>query len=519
MNVEALLEQYAAGKRDFSGINLSESNCVGLNLSEINLQQAILNVVNFTGANLSRANLSQAKLNVARLNGANLSQSNLLGASLNVANLIQAIARRANFRGASFVQAELIRADLSGSTLQDSNLSDADLREAKLRRANLLNVNFKKTDLRGAVLTEAYLGQANLNSANLSRADLRGADLREAEMRHANLVRANLSGANLSGANLRWADLSGANLSGADLSYAKLSGATLVGAVLEDANLLETSFVHSDLTQANLIGADWMGADLTGVTLTAAKLHNVPRFRLTIDDMICDWIDLSPNGDNTQPLQFKSRESIYQFFSQVPPTVQIVIDAVMSTEANYTLAAAYYQLARQGIGLVHPPDIEISRHRTILIFRVNRDEALLSMAYTAIAPFQDADMAQKNIQALAGLSHNQAVARLGEVPSIQAMNRALVQVRDKLRQIDLQPPNLASESVMDFLKMPTQTILTNTQDQSLRIYQNPRFGKRLLEMDETYMKMMALALPQQAIPLDERAVLAFIEGLTHSHPS
>lgn len=514
MNIDTLLEQYAAGQRDFAGINLNEVKCLGLNLSGINLQQATLTVANFSGTNLSRSNLSQAKLNVARLNGANLSQSNLLGASLNVANLIQAIALGANFRNASLVRAEMIRAELSGSLLQNSNLSEADLREVKLRRANLLNANLNKADLRGAILTEAYLSQASFHSADLSRADLRGADLRDCELRHANLVKANLLGANLAGANLRWADLSGANLQGADLSHAKLSGATLVGAILADADLTNASLVHSDLAQANLINADLTGADLTGTTLTGAKLHNVARFRLTSQDMQCEWIDLSPNGDNTQRHHFDTPEAIHQFFNQVSPTVEIVIDAVLTPATHLALAAAYHQIAKQNVGLHHPPNIEIGRHRTRLLFHVAQDNALLATAYAAIAPFQDAATTQKNLLALASLSQNQTLVRQAAARDrIQAMTQALVQVKDTLQQMEVHPQAAIETDVADFLKMPTQTLLTNSCDRQLRIYQNLQFGKRLLNLDEELMKALKVDLPRQTIPLDERAVLEFIEGL------
>lgn len=513
MNIETLLEQYAAGQRDFIGINLTEAKCIGLNLSGINLQQATLTVANFSGTNLSRANLSQAKLNVARLNGANLSQSNLLGASLNVANLIQAIALGANFRNASLVRAEMIRAELSGSLLQNSDLSEADLREVKLRRANLLNANFNKADLRGAVLTEAYLSQANFHMADLGRADLRGADLRDCELRHANLVKTNLMGANLAGANLRWADLSGANLKGADLSYAKLSGATLVGAILTEADLTHTSFVHSDLAQASLINADLTGADLTGVTLTGAKLYNVSRFQLISQDMQCDWIDLSPNGDNTQRHYFDTPEAIYQFFNQVPPTVEIVIDAVLTPATHLALAAAYHQLAKQKV-LNRPPNIEIGRHRTRLLFHVVQNDDLLATAYAAIAPFQDAVTTQKNLIALAGLSQNKTLIRQDSARDrIQAMTQSLAQVRDTLQTMDINPQSVVDPDVADFLKMPTQTLLTNSRDRQLRIYQNLQFGKRSLNLDEELMKALKVNLPRQTIPLDEQAVAAFIEGL------
>lgn len=164
MEPDELVRRYAAGERDFSGVDLSGANLAGVNLAEADLSGADLSY-----ANLSRANLSGAEMYDANLYGANLSR------------------------------ADLSRVEMSASVPGDTD--GADLSEV---------------DLSGASLRGADLFDINLSGADLSEADLSGADLGSVDLRNASLSQANLSEANLSGAKLGAADLSDANLSGAN---------------------------------------------------------------------------------------------------------------------------------------------------------------------------------------------------------------------------------------------------------------------------------------------------------------
>ncbi len=53
MTAEELLERYAAGERDFAGVDLNGVNLSGAVLTGINLERADLSTVNFSGADLS----------------------------------------------------------------------------------------------------------------------------------------------------------------------------------------------------------------------------------------------------------------------------------------------------------------------------------------------------------------------------------------------------------------------------------------------------------------------------------
>ncbi len=479
MNVEELLNRYTAGERDFTGVDLSEGNLRGANLSGVNLSQANLSVANLSGANLSRANLSGARLNVARLSGVNLTLANLNNASLNVANLIRANLSGAQIVGATLIRAELIRADLSRANLSESNLSGADLREATLRQANLRHADLSEANLRGSLLMGANLEQSNLNVTNLSRSDLSGANLRDAELRQVNFSCANLNGANLNRANLRWTDLSGANLSWADLSSAKLSGGNLIGADLSNANLLNASLVHADLTQANLIKADWFGADLTGATLTGAKLYGVSRFGLKTEDIVCEWIDLSPSGDRSTIREFSPEES-QAFFNETPPTIQLIIDAALDQQANWALATAYHEIAQQYPLLKQPPSIEVGTRRTILTFRINSEDYLFATACIVILPFRDAIETQRNIHALVQvLTQDPDTLGFKRPQRVQELNTMLFQAMAAVDGIMLKTfPAMVAK--LSFFQAPTQTILVNSSDRKVTVHNHPSFGKQFI---------------------------------------
>ncbi|QSJ14984.1 pentapeptide repeat-containing protein [Nostoc sp. UHCC 0702] len=504
MTVEEFLEQYAAGIIDFSGVDLSEANLSGAKLSGVNLSKANLNVVNLSGANLSAANLSSANLNVARLSGVNLDSANLNNSNLNVANLIRADLSRAQLRQASLVRAELIRADLSRADLFEANLTSADLREATLRHANLRSANLNEAILRGSSLVGAKLEMANLNATDLSRTDLNGVNLREAELKQANLSHSNLNNADLSGANLRWADLSGANLRWADLSGAKLSGANLMGADLSNANLTNASLVHADLTQATLIKAEWIGADLTGAILTGAKLYSTSRFGLKTEGVICEWVDLSPNGDRTIIQKFES-EDPRDFFNETPPTIRIIVDAALEHEANFALAAAYFQIAQEYRALKQPPSMEIGRRRTIFTFRLDSDEALLPTACIAILPFKDAANTQKNIYTVIEMLIKEDLPHLGEktphrLKQLIALIQEAINQAQTIRQMK---KNLELAAKLNFFRVPTQTILTNSSAQTLIVYYNPNFGKRFInpsELDVGFLAEMSSEYAMSILP-------------------
>ena len=517
MDVREILKQYAAGERDFSGLNLAEVNLSAANLSGANLSEVNLSVANLSGANLSGANLSRAKLNVARLSGANVSKANLIQASLNVTNLIRTDLRKANLTQAALIRAELIRAELSGAMLKEANLSGADLREAALRQAILSRATLSEANLRGAFLTASVLEGANLNKADLNRADLSDSNMREADLRQANLSFANLSGTDLSRANLRWADLSGADLRWANLSDAKLSGANLMGADLSNANLHNASLVHADLTQACLMKVDWIGADLSGAILTGAKLHAVSRFGLKTTGITCEWVDLSPEGDRSE-IFYLSGEGLQKFFNATQPIVRITVDAPLDLNANLALASSYYQISHIYPAINKAPSLEVGARKTTITFSIDNNADLFTLAYLAILPFKDAKAAHQNILAIVNMVQSQELYTLGNQQQTP-MRELITNLYQAIDTINSTEPLKLAPNLIDsvsFFQASTHTLITNSSDQSLNIYYHPAFGKSWMNQSNLggRSKNASLQTPEATLP-PVSEVINFITGFDY----
>ncbi|NEQ41571.1 MAG: pentapeptide repeat-containing protein [Okeania sp. SIO3I5] len=393
MNQEQILQQYTKGEKNFTGIILCEANLSKVNLNQINFSQAVLNLTNFSEANLSEANLNGAKLNVSRLTKINLTHAKLNGANLNLANLIQADLSYAELIEAKLIRAELIRANMSNANLKGANLIEADLREAILKQANLQLVDLHSAHLRNSCLENSNLERANLHRANLSKADLRGVNFSNAELIQANLSLSNLSQANLKGANLKGADLTGANLSGANLDSAILNSVNLYGANLHNSNLSNAVLVNADLTKSNLIHVSFEGADLTSATLTGSKLYGVSRFRMTAENITCDWVDMSVNGDGSKIINLTPEES-QLFFNGSQPTVKFIVDSPLDHDAHLALAGIYRQIYKEYNVLGLPPNIEVNSKKTKLSIQVDKDEELFTTAYLMIYPFKVSTLTQ-----------------------------------------------------------------------------------------------------------------------------
>lgn len=113
--VSRLLDDYASGERNFSGIDLSWASLKGVTLPGTDFVEATFK-------------------------GSDLRESNLQGGE---------------FMSADFEGASLSGADLSNANLEGANLAHADLSQALLVATNLKGVNLKGTNLSGALLQGA----------------------------------------------------------------------------------------------------------------------------------------------------------------------------------------------------------------------------------------------------------------------------------------------------------------------------------------------------------------------------
>lgn len=113
--VSRLLDEYALGERNFSGIDLSWAAMKGVNLPGIDFVEAILKGADLQESNLQGGEFMDATFEGAKLSGANLSNANLEGANLSHADLSQTTLIATNLKGVN-----LKGTNLSGALLQDA---------------------------------------------------------------------------------------------------------------------------------------------------------------------------------------------------------------------------------------------------------------------------------------------------------------------------------------------------------------------------------------------------------------
>ncbi len=148
-----------------------------LNLSGLDLCDAILKGVELRRANLSNCLLRRSYLSYARLQHAIFPQAQLHYADLTKARLCWA-----DMNGARLPHAALFKARIQHAVLNRARLQRADMRRchawfADLSEARLSRANLTQAKLWGADLSSSHLDEADLTKAKLWFADLRSVDL------------------------------------------------------------------------------------------------------------------------------------------------------------------------------------------------------------------------------------------------------------------------------------------------------------------------------------------------------
>lgn len=238
-------------------------NCVGKDLTGVQLDDQDLAGIRFDGATLTQANLRGANLSNAEFGPVELPWLFARTAAASRTANQTTPSCNPNCEGANLELGAYKRADLEGADLESANLSEANLTSANLTNANLTNANMYGTALVGATLTNAIMVDTNLTYASLTNALATGVNLTGATLT-AGLIGANLTGANLTDTNGTNADMTGTNLSYTNMTDAIMINANMSGADLYGANL----------TGTNLTGAALDGAILSQVTWSATTCPN-----------------------------------------------------------------------------------------------------------------------------------------------------------------------------------------------------------------------------------------------------
>jgi len=156
MDVEELYRRYAAGERDFPGVDLSHAN---FNLAKVTFLEELepgqneLSGINLSGANLTRVNLSCVNLSGANLSSANLEFATLSLTILTGANLRKAILDYAQLLG-SLIDVDLREASLFCTLLDCTNLT----------RANLMGARFQITAKGRLIFRDTIMPDGTINN-------------------------------------------------------------------------------------------------------------------------------------------------------------------------------------------------------------------------------------------------------------------------------------------------------------------------------------------------------------------
>lgn len=234
--IEEAIEANLNATRDHTEI-LQSAKSANAILTNAQLFRADASGLDLTDLNFEGANLSFSRLDQSSFRGANLSYADLTKISLYKADL-----RTANLHCANLTMAWLDEADLSQVSCNQTNFTEARLFKAMMRRSNMIEAN----------LARACLCEATATGSDFSKAVLDGSDLRKTEIDKCIFQAASLTGVNLGNANISFSDLNCANLSGANLRSANMRNSCLLG-----ANLSSAYMRGADLNEADLGDVKW----------------------------------------------------------------------------------------------------------------------------------------------------------------------------------------------------------------------------------------------------------------------
>ncbi|MEU6190255.1 FAD-dependent oxidoreductase [Nocardia sp. NPDC047038] len=311
------------------GIDLSEENLAGLDLTDVDLRRATLNRALLHGTKLVRANMRETAMVCPGMERTDLTGADLTGAYVHALAAQTCVFDAANLSdlrdatGTLFHGCSMRRCVLTGSQLAGSAFYQCDLSEASLDRTNLQGAQINECLLHQATLTGALLDQATmvkvgLAATSLARATGHGltiarptdtdglalaggrfprlrldtvrgahwscADLAapDADLVDVAVTDADFTGADLSRSMWRSVSMPGVVMAGASLTDAKLTGCTLRGGKLIGLRGENLNIVESDLFECDLTGAAARCLTARDVNLGRADLSHANLYRSMI---------------------------------------------------------------------------------------------------------------------------------------------------------------------------------------------------------------------------------------------
>ncbi|MEH1937710.1 MAG: pentapeptide repeat-containing protein [Nostoc sp.] len=169
--LEALLRFYAEGHRNFSG---SDLRGVTLNIIDKEIKSLDLREIILKGSNLTAIILSRLKVD---LTGSDLSNCNLQGAILHSCRLDQC-----NFSNSDLRRANLQSSSCRGSDFIQAKLQTTGSASGDFTASNFTKANFRSSDVAGNFSQANFCG-SNFHKATLHHFDSPQADFSDADLR------------------------------------------------------------------------------------------------------------------------------------------------------------------------------------------------------------------------------------------------------------------------------------------------------------------------------------------------
>lgn len=216
---EQLYSTASYQSRELSGISLNDNDLRRWNLSDVNLEQAILTLCDMTDATLSNSIITRSVMNGSELRNANLSNSDLTGTHFILSTLQNTDLRNANLTSTSFWKASLTDADLTGAIVAGAVFGGPRQTPSNLSKEQLYST---------ASYTAKELPGIDYRSMDLSGWNLEGQNLADSDFRDTATVNAVLSAA----------DLRGSTIGSVQLSVATVRNTILDDGVIEGVDLL-----------------------------------------------------------------------------------------------------------------------------------------------------------------------------------------------------------------------------------------------------------------------------------------
>ncbi|CDM94577.1 MULTISPECIES: Rid family detoxifying hydrolase [Limnospira] len=261
MEPQELLDRYAEGERDFPGVDLSDTDWQGYDLSEINLE------------------------------GADFSNSDFKNMVFNRANL-----KNCNFRGSTFQSVKFVNADLTNACFIKSDLHIIDFAWADLTGAQFGECRqFSSCEIAKATTKNVNFDKLNLYSVNWSFLDLEGCSFYKTNLHGTNWTETNCKNCNFKLANLENAIFREACLEGANLKQAKLKKANLMKAKLKNA-----SFIGADLTDVNSYLTNYQEAQIIGAIMPDGEVYDPDDYSI---------VEGGESGGNSTKAEFINTEN------------------------------------------------------------------------------------------------------------------------------------------------------------------------------------------------------------------